>query len=93
MKNWEKKDKRVKFYSKKDKNISEALNFALSRTSGNVIGWLNTDDIFTDGSFKRALNYFKFHKDKILVYGNGMNINNKGEHYTSSQFLKPHKLR
>ena len=79
LKNWENKDKRVKFYSRKNKNISQALNFALSKTNGNVIGWLNTDDIFTDGSFKRALNYFKFHKDKILVYGNGMNINDKGE--------------
>ena len=61
LKNWENKDKRVKFYSRKNKNISQALNFALSKTNGNVIGWLNTDDIFTDGSFKRALNYFKFH--------------------------------
>ena len=76
---WSNKDKRVKYYSKKDKNVSDALNFALSKASGSIIGWLNTDDLYSVGSIRRAIEYFKVNSEKVMVYGNGIHINEKGE--------------
>ena len=45
LKNWSKKDKRIKWFSRKDLNIADALNHALAISTGDLVGWLNTDDL------------------------------------------------
>lgn len=79
LKNWSKKDKRIKWFSRKDLNIADALNHALEISSGDLIGWLNTDDLYAEGSLKRSIDYLSKNIDKDMVFGIGEHINEKGE--------------
>ena len=39
-------DKRIKFFEIKDNSIYEALNFAINKSKGNLIGMLHSGDFF-----------------------------------------------
>ncbi len=78
IKYWSKKDKRVRFFSQRDKGPADAINKALSFVKGNVIGWLNSDDKYLKNSFKRALNEFKKDENLKILYGQGQHIDSLG---------------
>ena len=46
---------KVRFFSKKDKNLWDAINFGITKSSGEIIGTLNSNDFFC----KKCFNYSK----------------------------------
>lgn len=65
--------------SEKDRGQSHAINKGLSKTSGELLGWLNSDDWFTEGAlFKSGLAYLE---DPTVgaVYGQGHITDESGE--------------
>tara|TARA_B100001063_G_C16750162_1_gene549844 strand:+ start:1216 stop:1947 length:732 start_codon:yes stop_codon:yes gene_type:complete len=54
---------KVKFFSRKDKNLWDAINFGIKRSSGEIIGILNSNDIF----FKNALNLVNTYFEKFDI--------------------------
>ena len=67
IKNYPHKNK--KFFTLKS-NIYEALNFGLKKATGNIIGILNSDDIFENPFvIKKVIDHFVL-KNSSLVYGN-----------------------
>ena len=79
LKNWSKKDKRIKWFSRKDLNIADALNNALALSTCDLVGWLNTDDLYSEGSIERSIEYLSKNRDKDMVFGLGEHIDEKGE--------------
>jgi glycosyltransferase involved in cell wall biosynthesis len=65
---------RLCWISQADHGPVDAINQALTRTSGEIIGWLNSDDLYADGAIARAVAYFKRHPDSFMVYGRGEHI-------------------
>ena len=51
-------DSRLKYSSSPDSGPAQALNRALAKTKGTIIGWLNADDLYTPGALERATDYF-----------------------------------
>jgi hypothetical protein len=51
-----------------------------------VIGWLNSDDLFTKGALEKVGRYFSEHPDVMMVYGDCLWIN---EHDRVLQLVKP----
>lgn len=49
-----KKYPHLKWISEKDKGISDALNKAIKMATGDIIGWLNCDDYYIPGTFKKV---------------------------------------
>src|ERR1700733_8067371 len=45
-------DSRIQWSSERDKGQSNAINKGINKTTGNIIGWLNSDDIY----YPEALN-------------------------------------
>jgi len=45
--------------SKNDRGQSHAINKGLSRISGDIFNWINSDDIITDGTFKKIAELFQ----------------------------------
>jgi glycosyltransferase involved in cell wall biosynthesis len=57
-----------------DDGQSQAINLGFNRTSGEIMGWLNSDDLLLPGTLKIVANYFSTHPEVDVVYGNRLLI-------------------
>jgi len=55
--------------SEPDRGQAHAVNKGLERAKGDVIGWLNSDDIYYPGALDTVAAYFQEHPDCMFVYG------------------------
>ena len=72
-------DKRLRWFSEPDNGPAEAINRALSRVRGVVIGWLNSDDLYTSGAISRAINALQAQPELLMLYGHGQHIDAAGQ--------------
>lgn len=56
--------------SEKDKGQSEAINKGFRRATGEIITWINSDDLLTDGALEKVAHYFQtLPADTGLIHG------------------------
>lgn len=55
--------------SEQDRGPSDAINKGFRLSSGPVLGWLNSDDIWYPGALKTVLAFLDKHPDVDVVYG------------------------
>lgn len=60
--------------SVKDHGQSHAINMGLERTSGDIMAYLNSDDILLPGSLDYVVNHFEQHPEVDVVYGDRLLI-------------------
>jgi len=60
---------RLHFVSERDKGQTDALNKGIAVSQGDVIGWLNSDDVYYPGAFKAVMEHFEAHPGCDVVYG------------------------
>jgi glycosyltransferase involved in cell wall biosynthesis len=65
--------------SEADSGQAEAINKGLGRVSGEIIAWLNSDDIYLPGGLKTVLEVMGGHPQWGLVYGDVMAVDKEGE--------------
>tara|TARA_R110001606_G_scaffold101051_5_gene221960 strand:- start:5880 stop:12236 length:6357 start_codon:yes stop_codon:yes gene_type:complete len=71
----------------RDRSQTHAINMGFSECSGDVIGWLNTDDHFSTPSvIERVLKTFEANPDVDVVYGRGRFIDAAG-HFLRDAFI------
>jgi hypothetical protein len=80
---------RLHWVSEADQGPADAVNRAVARAAGSVIGWLNSDDLYTPGAAARALRAFAAQPERVLVYGEGEHIDEHGERCTRYPTLGP----
>lgn len=66
--------------SEPDKGQSQALNKGFIKSSGEIIGWINSDDILAEGAVDYVINNFLLSPEIDVIYGKVKRINAKGEH-------------
>lgn len=50
---------RIDWVSEKDRGQSHAINKGFSKAKGDIIGWLNSDDLYEDGTIQKVMDIFK----------------------------------
>lgn len=69
---------RLRWVSEKDSGPANAINKALRLARGGIIGWLNSDDLFTPGALFRAVRHLEMNPSIAMVYGEGEHIDDCG---------------
>jgi glycosyltransferase involved in cell wall biosynthesis len=78
---------RITFVSQKDKGQSDAINQGLARVKGDIVCWLNSDDLFTPGAVRTVIRAFEDHPEVDFVYGNGWAVDEFGKNPQNSGVL------
>lgn len=66
--------KRVDFESRPDNGQSHAINLGFAKTDGDIMAYLNSDDMLLPGSINRVIEYFNAHPDVDAVYGDRLMV-------------------
>ena len=65
--------------SKPDKGQTDAINKGFARASGEILAWLNSDDLLLPGAVSAAVNYLTANPNIGMVYGDAYFINKAGQ--------------
>ncbi len=55
--------------SEKDEGQSAAIKEGLAMGDGEIIAWINSDDFYPSGVFKKVAEYFSKHPEVAVIYG------------------------
>lgn len=59
----------IRWVSKKDHGQTDAVNQGISATDGDIIAWINSDDIYYPGALDQVVRCFEQHPNVNVVYG------------------------
>lgn len=59
----------IRFVSEQDDGQAHAVNKGILSTHSDVIGWINSDDVYYPGAIAAVMDYFKANPDIDVVYG------------------------
>ncbi len=65
--------------SKKDKGQVDAINKGLEKASGEIVTYINADDVYEKGTLRAIGDYFAKNPKTLWLAGRGMVINSKGK--------------
>lgn len=59
----------IKWTTGKDKGQTDAINLGMKKVTGEILAYLNADDVYRPNSFKKVAETFEKDKDLMWVYG------------------------
>jgi glycosyltransferase involved in cell wall biosynthesis len=71
-------DRLAWWVSERDAGQAEAINKGLQRAKGEIVAWLNSDDLYLPGTIARAVTAFEAHPETSLVFGDAVTIDPAG---------------
>ena len=69
----------ITWISEPDKGMYDAVNKGFSMATGDILAWINSDDIYYEGAFKRALEAFQKNKEVDWIVGISNTIDENSE--------------
>lgn len=69
--------KKIRWISSKDEGQTDAINYGIKRVDGDIIGWLNCDDVYKKGALKTVAEYFSDNSKVMWAFGKCDNINSE----------------
>jgi len=68
----------LKWISERDDGQSAAINKGFRLAKGEILAWLNSDDVYLPGAISKAVEYLAENRDVMMVYGEGNIIDEDG---------------
>ena len=81
----------IAWVSQKDGGQAAAVNQGVAKSSGEIIGWLNSDDTYLPGAISEIVQFFQEHHEVDMVYGEGYHTDKNGvilDRYETEPFDK-----
>ncbi len=76
----------LRWSSEIDRGQTHAINKGIHATSGEIFGWLNSDDIYYPGALKKVLLFFAAHPEIDILYGKADHIDEE------DKFIEPYPI-
>jgi glycosyltransferase involved in cell wall biosynthesis len=80
---------RLNWFSEPDRGQTDAINKGFGRTSGEILGWLNSDDEYAPGALKTVGEFFAANPDVGLLYGDANFIDARGRTLAACAHIEP----
>lgn len=68
----------LRWVSEKDAGQTNAINKGFRIAKGDIVSWINSDDMYCDGAFSAVVRHFRERKDDEFVFGDGEVIDEQG---------------
>ena len=72
-------DQLAYWQSQPDQGQTDAINQGFTRASGEILAWLNSDDLLLPGAVNAAARALQAHPEAAMVYGDALLINAEGK--------------
>ena len=84
---------RFRWISEKDRGQASAINKGFRLATGDVIAWLNSDDIYPNNRvISQCVGYFRSHPESRFVYGKGYGIDRAGRIQGEERYVTDHPV-
>lgn len=70
---------RIRFVTGRDKGIGEAVSKGLKIARGEILGWIDSDDIYEPDAIQTVVEFFRTNRDAYFVFGGCNMIGETGE--------------
>jgi glycosyltransferase involved in cell wall biosynthesis len=88
-------DGKIEWVSQKDGGQADAINQGLQRATGDILTYLNSDDVYLPGALKTVTNDFEAHPECAALYGDAWHLYEDGsimERYYTEGWSYPRLL-
>jgi glycosyltransferase involved in cell wall biosynthesis len=68
----------MRWVSEKDRGQTHAINKGFQIATGDIISWINSDDMYCDNAFAAVVGHLTAHPDDSFAYGDGDVIDDHG---------------
>jgi glycosyltransferase involved in cell wall biosynthesis len=72
-------ESQIQWVSEEDRGQADAVNKGIKMATGEIIGWLNSDDTYEPGCVQKVVECFLKSPEIVLIYGNGRQMNQEGK--------------
>ena len=83
---------RVRWLSEPDAGQSDAINKGFRLARGEIVAWLNSDDVYLPQAVSRAVRELQDHPQSALVYGQAEEIDRAGRVIGPCEYVEPFDL-
>ena len=84
---------RVRWVSEKDQGQADAIRRGFERTRGEILAWLNSDDLLNPEAFQTVAEYFAGHPEVDVVYGDASYVDAAGNAIARCAHIEPFNHR
>lgn len=67
--------------SEKDGGQADAINKGFRRATGDILGWVNSDDMYVPGAIQTVVDHFQSHLEDGFIYGDCEALDENGKSY------------
>lgn len=68
----------IKYESKKDSGQLDAINTGLKKAKGEIVTFINADDVYTEGAFELVIGHYIENSEALWFAGKGIVVSDKG---------------
>jgi glycosyltransferase involved in cell wall biosynthesis len=79
----------VRWVSEPDAGQAAALNKGVRMSSGEILGWLNADDLYEPDAVSAAVAFLEAHPEVALVYGDAVFVDGQGHELGPCAQVRP----
>ena len=72
---------RLKWVSEKDGGQTNAINKGFRKATGDIMAWLNSDDVYMPGAVRAVVEHFEQHPEDKFVYGDVLAVDEHEQSY------------